>query len=138
MSRALLVIRSDTDRQRAAKWARKAPDGTRIEFKASKRSIPQNARMWAMLSDVARQKEHCGHRYTADQWKCLFMHACGSQVTFLPSLDGSTFVPLGYRSSDLSKEEASELIEFILHWGAENGVRFSDPTTPPDDILLAG
>jgi hypothetical protein len=126
MSRALLVIRSDFDRQRAVKWVEKAPAGTRLELKAMRRTLPQNDRMWAMLSDIAAQKQHCGRKYTPDQWKVLFLHACGREVQFLPALDGSTFVPYGQSSRDLSKAEMSELIEFIQCWGAQNGVQFHD------------
>ena len=126
MTRALLILSTERERRKAVDWVSKAPDGTRLEFKAPRRSLPQNDRMWAMLSDVAQQKEHCGRRYTPDQWKVLFMHACGREVQFVPSLDGSTFIPWGQSSSDLSKAEMSELIEFIFSWGAENGVRFHD------------
>ena len=128
MGRALIVVRSDLDRRKAAGWCQKAPAFTRIEFKASKRTLPQNDRMWAMLTDVANQKEHCGRKYTPDQWKILMMHACGREVQFIPALDGKTFLPWGQSSSDLSKGEMSELIEFLFHWGAENGVVWSDPT----------
>lgn len=125
MSRALVVITSNADRQRVSAWAHKAPIGTRVEFKTSKRSLDQNSKLWAMLTEVAAQAEHSGKRYTTDQWKVLFMAACGNEVQFLPSLDGTTFIPWGSRSSDLSKEEMTQLIEFILAWGAEHGVRFS-------------
>lgn len=126
MSRALVILDSPMARQRAASWAHKAPSGTRVEFKASKRSLPQNDMMWSLLTDVARQKEHAGRRYTPDQWKVLFMHACGREVQFVPSLDGATFLPWGQSSSDLSKQEMTDLIEFILAWGAQNGVVFAD------------
>lgn len=127
MSRALVVINSPLDRQRVASWASKAPWGTRVEFKASKRTLDQNSRMWAMLTDVATQADHMGRKFTPDQWKVLFMHACGREVQFLPGLDGSTFIPWGQSSSDLSKQEMSDLIEFIFAWGAEHGVKFQEP-----------
>lgn len=127
MSRALITINSAADRERAARWAMQMPLGGRVEFKDAKRSLPQNARMWAMLTDVATQKEHAGRKYTPDQWKVLFMHACGREVQFVPSLDNSTFIPWGQSSSDLSKQEMTDLIEFIFAWGAENGVVFHEP-----------
>jgi hypothetical protein len=126
MSRALVVITGDSERQRASNWLARAPVGTRVEFKATKRSIPQNDRMWAMLTDVAAQKEHAGRKYTPDQWKILFMHACGREVQFIPALDNSTFIPWGQSSSDLSRPEMTDLIEFIFSWGAEHGVVFHD------------
>lgn len=127
MSRAILVLSSKEIRERGINWIRRAPANTRVEFKAEKRSLDQNSRFWAMLTDVATQKEHAGRRYTPDQWKILFMHACGREVQFIPSLDNSTFIPWGQSSSDLSKQEMTDLIEFIGMWGAENGVTFHEP-----------
>jgi hypothetical protein len=132
MSRALVVINTAADRDRIASWAQKAPWGTTVEFKAVKRTLDQNSRMWACLTDVATQATHMGKRYTPDQWKVLFMAACGNKVQFLPSLDGSTFIPWGQRSSDLSKAEMTELIEFILAWGAEHQVTFHEPDAPAE------
>lgn len=130
MTRATIILTSPSERLRAAHWADKLPPGTRIDFKAPKRSLPQNDRLWAMLTDVATQKQHAGRKYTPDQWKILFMHGCGREVQFIPSLDNSTFIPWGQSSSDLSKEEMSELIEFMFSWGAENGIVWSDPSLP--------
>lgn len=127
MGRALLILQTDSDRHKVANWAHTAPAGTRVTFQRAKRSLPQNDRMWAMLTDVAEQTTHIGKRYTPDQWKVLFMHACGREVQFLPALDGSTFIPWGQSSSDLSKDEMSELIDFIAAWGAQHGVVFHDP-----------
>ena len=77
MSRALLRIDGPVTRARAADLLARVPDGTRVEFKGGRRTLPQNDRMWAMLTDVARQKEHAGRRFTPDQWKVLFLHAIG-------------------------------------------------------------
>ena len=125
MSRAVLVLGSAAIRAKAMAWIDKAPAGTRLEFKGPRRSLDQNAKLWAMLTDVAGQCEHCGHRYTPGQWKVLFMHACRHrEVQFVPSLDGSTFIPWGQSSSDLSKAEMSELLDFIQSWGVEHDVVF--------------
>ncbi len=126
MSRALVTLRGAGDRERVARWAAQAPAGTRVEFKETKRSLPQNDRMWAMLTDIATQKEHCGRKYTPEIWKCLLMHAWGREVKFIPALDGEGVVPMVYRSSDLGKAEMTELIEFMFSWGAQNGVVFHD------------
>lgn len=128
MSRAFLILSGEFMRERAIKWIRSAPSGTRLEFKGAKRTLPQNDRMWAMLTDVASQKDHCGRRYPPDIWKRLFMHAMGREVQFIPALDGGgELLPIGFSSSDLSKGEMSELIDFIAAWGAQNGVTFHDP-----------
>lgn len=125
MSRHLLTIHRNSDRDRAMHYVTTAPVGTRVEFKAAKRTLPQNDRMWAMLTDIAAQKRHCGRKYTPDQWKVIFLNALGREADFIPSLDEKTFVPI-YSSSDLSKSEMSDMIELMLSWGAENGVTFHD------------
>lgn len=132
MGRALLIINTEADRQKASHWIGKAPWGARITFQAAKRTVDQNSLMWAALTDVAQQVEHLGQRYTPEAWKILFMHACGREVRFLPGLDGKTFVPWGQSSSDLSKQEMTDLIEFIFSWGAEHGVSFNNEN--PSDV----
>jgi hypothetical protein len=126
MTRLLIVLNSEPDRAKAARYLNVAPAGTRIEFKAAKRSLPQNDRMWAMLTDIAEQKLHGARKYTPDQWKVIFLAAIGREVQFIPSLDSKAFIPWGQSSSDLSKQEMSDLIEFMMAWGTENGVTFHD------------
>jgi hypothetical protein len=130
MSRALLILASRAIRERAIDWVNRAPPGTRVEFKAPQRSLEQNSRLWAMLTDVATQKIHAGSKFSANQWKVLFMHACGRETQFLPAIEGGSFVPYGQSSSDLSVVEMTDLIEFMFAWGAENGIVWSDPTQP--------
>lgn len=127
MSRAFITLYDRAARERACRAIMACPAKSRVEIKAEKRTLPQNDRMWAMLTDVAQQKDHCGRRYTPDQWKVLFMHACGREVQFIPALDPANgFIPWGQRSSDLSKDGMTALIEFMFAWGAENGVVFHD------------
>ena len=61
-------------------------------------------------------------KYDADQWKCIFMKAMGKDVQFLPTLDGTQFFPTGFRSSDLSVQEMSDLQTFMESWAAEQGI----------------
>jgi hypothetical protein len=127
MSRAVLLLVNDLVRDRAIKWIRRAPAGTRLTFQEAKRTLPQNSLLWAALTDVASQTTHCGRRYSPDEWKILFMHALGREIEFIPSLDEKTFLPIGLSSSDLSKSEMTDLIESIFAWGAEHGIKFGGP-----------
>lgn len=128
MSRALIVLRGMGDRDRAKRWVELAAAGTRIEFKASRRTLPQNDRMWAMLTDVACQLEWHGVKLKPDDWKLVFMDALKREVRTVPNIDGNGFVNLGRSSSDLSKGEMSDLMEIIAAFGAEHGVKFHDET----------
>lgn len=121
-----MVIAGPATRARLCQWIAKAPSGTRVELKAPRRSIPQNDRMWASLTDVARQVPWHGVRLTADDWKLIFLDALKREIRMAPNLDGTGFVNLGRSSSDLSKAEMSELLELIYAFGARHGVTFHD------------
>lgn len=116
----------DTQRANAHRLIDRAPAGAVVNIREATRSGEQNARMWAMLSDIARAKPQ-GRVLTTEAWKCLFMNAAGFRCTFEPSLDGQGVVPLGFKSSRLNKAEFSDLIEVMFAFGAEHGVQWSEP-----------
>lgn len=124
MSRAVIVLAFADDKIKAKRWIDQAPVNTRVEFRGPKRSLPQNDRLWSMLTEVAEQKPYHGLRLSADDYKILFLDALKREVRMIPNLDGNGLVSLGRSSSDLSKEEMSDLIELISAWGATNGIVF--------------
>jgi hypothetical protein len=101
-----------------------APPGSVVKIEPPKRTEDQNAKLWAMLSDVSRAKPE-GRDYPPEIWKSLFMAAAGFTPRFEPSLDGKGVVPIGYKSSRLSKAEFSDLIETIQEYGACHNVQWS-------------
>jgi len=125
--RAEIVLATPADRNRARIWIANAPERTRVEFKAPKRTPAQNDRLWAMLTDVARQLTWHGARLRTEDWKLIFMDGLKREFRAVPNLDNTGFVRLGRSSSDLTKEEFSDLIELIYAFGAEHGVLWSDP-----------
>lgn len=127
MSRAVLILHRQSDRDRAASWVRQAPWGTRITFQEAKRTTDQNARMWAMLTEVARQVKWHGQRLSADDWKLVFLSALKQELRIVPNLDGTGFVQLGRSSSDLSVAEMGDLMDLIAAFGAREGVTFAEP-----------
>ena len=124
MTRALLTLRTIIDRDRACKWARQAPVGTRLEFKAPRRTLAQNDKLWGMLTDISRQIVWHGQKLTPEDWKDVFMAAL-RKAKMVPGIDGG-FVPIGIRTSDLSKEEMSELFALMDAFAAQHGVEFSE------------
>ena len=121
-----MTIYSTAHRERAAKVLAAAPFGSRVEIKAAKRSLPQNDRMWAMLTEVAQQLPWHSVTLRPDDWKLLFMDALKRERRLVPNLDGTGFVDLSQSSSDLTKSEMSDLIELIHEFGARHGVKFAD------------
>ncbi len=127
MSRALVILNGLGDRQKASHWVAKAPPGTRVEFKRPNRTLDQNAKMWAMLTEVAEQVPWHGLKLTPDDWKIIFLDALKREVRMVPNLDNNGFVSLGRSSSDLSRDEMSDLLELIGMFGAKHDVVFSEP-----------
>lgn len=119
-----VVLYGASNRATAKALIDRAPINAVVTIREGKRSLDQNAKLWALLSDVARAKPD-GRHHTAEVWKCLFMSACGHAVQFEMGLDGKPF-PVGFSSSKLTVREMSELIEFIQAWGAENGVQWQE------------
>ena len=127
MSRALIILNRASDRERVQAWAAKAPWGTRVTFQEAKRTSDQNARMWAMLTEVARQVEWDGLKLSADDWKLIFMAALKQELRMVRNLDRTGFVQLGRSSSDLSVAEMGDLMDLIAAFGAREGVTFAEP-----------
>ncbi len=125
MSRYAYTLRSSADRARAMQVITAAPYGTRVEMKAPKRSIPQNDRMWAMLTEVAQQLPWHGMKLKPDDWKLIFLDGLKRERRMVPNMDGNGFVDLGRSSSDLTKDEFGDLMELIAAFGTQHGVVFS-------------
>jgi len=126
MSRYVFTLRSTADRARAMKVVAAAPAGTRVEVKASKRTLPQNNLMWSMLTDIAQQVPWHGVRLRPDDYKYLFLDALKRERRMMPNLEGDGFVDLGRSSSDLSKEEMSDMVALIQMFAAKHGVKLHD------------
>lgn len=126
MSRYLVTIHSTADRERIARILAAAPFGSRVEVKAAKRTLPQNDRMWAMLTDIAQQLPWHGQTLRPDDWKLIFLDALKRELRLVPNIDGTGFVNINQSSSDLSKSEMSDLIELMHEFGAKHRVTFHD------------
>ncbi|WP_312126061.1 recombination protein NinB [Brevundimonas sp.] len=94
-----------------------------LEIREPKRSDEQNAALWSLLGQITKQcPEHHGRQMTPELWKSVFMDALGHEVDYCQSLDGKRIFPLGHRSSQLSKQQFSDLLELILAWSAAHGL----------------
>lgn len=120
-----VILRGDTQRAFAHALIEKAPVNAVIKISPAKRTISQNDKMWAMLSDVSRAKPE-GRAHTSEVWKCIFMNALKHELAFVEGLNGE-FFPIGFKSSDLTKEQMSDLIEYMYWYGAEHNIKWSEP-----------
>jgi hypothetical protein len=125
MSKRVFFLVHDVARRNAYQAVQDAPEGYCVEVKERTRTLEQNAKLWAMLGDVARQIEWHGQKLTAENWKDMFSASLKRQAA-VPGIDGG-FVVLGTRTSRMTKSEMAELIELMYAFGSEHGVQWSDP-----------
>lgn len=117
---ALLVLAGPIIRVRAQHWIEIAPAYTRVTFEGPKRSLDQNSAMWLWLTAISEQLDWHGQKYTADDWKDYMMHAL-RKARWMPDEDGG-MLPIGLRSSKLSKAQMSDLLELIMAFAARHSV----------------
>lgn len=102
-----------------------------VEVRPETRSLAQNAKLHATLTDIASQVEWAGKKRDVDTWKRLLTAAwCrtrGEAVEFLPALDGHGVDIVFRRTSELTKSEMADLVEFINAWAADQGVQLRAP-----------
>ena len=125
MSRAVVQIKSELDRRKVATWAGNVPLDTTVEFRAPRRSGDQNNLMWSLLSQISKHVDWYGTKLSSEDWKDV-LTASLRHARVVPGIDPGTFVPLGMRTSQMTKEEISNLIELAYAFGAERGVKFRE------------
>ena len=97
-----------------------------ITLSREKRTPAQNRRLWAVLRDCSSQVDWHGQKLTDEDWKNVFSAAIDKQQA-VPGVNGG-FVALGVSTRNKDKEWFSNLFELINAFGAENGVKWSDPS----------
>lgn len=94
------------------------------------RSTDQNARLHAMIGEIAKQKQWAGQWLGPEDWKRLliaaFCRANGNPPAILPAIDGSGIEMIYRRSHRMSKQEMSELIEYVTSWALDNGIQLQE------------
>lgn len=107
-----------------------APDGYVVTIRPPTRSLEQNAFLHAALTDIAAQFLWHGKRLSVDVWKRLctasWLRERNAAPELIPALDGNGFDVIYERTSQLTVEQMSELLEWCLAFGAQNGVKFKD------------
>lgn len=75
--------------------------------------------------DVSQQVEWYGRKLTDEDWKHIFSAAVQKQDA-VPGIDGG-FVVLGVSTRKQSQKWFSDLFEVMHAFGAEHGVRWTEP-----------
>ncbi len=114
-----------SNRDYAHRLIDKAPAGSVLNVSKPRRTNDQNARLWTILSIISAAKPE-GRELTPDIWKCLFMHSLDHEQRFEMALDGKGFVPLGFRTSRMTKDQMSDLFLVIEEYAARNQINLGE------------
>ena len=124
MSGPTVILSGMVRREQACRLVNAAPAGSVVKIEKPTRSLPQNARLHAMITDVAQQVEWAGSKRSVEAWKDIFTAALRSAnhgLDVVPGLNGG-FVLLGMHTSGMSVAEAGDLMTLIEAFAAEHGV----------------
>lgn len=137
-ARRTFVLVHDQARNNAARAIVEAPAGWMVVVSEPVKKRIQEEKYHAMIGDIARQVEHIGRKWDADDMKRLLidefadeMRAAGTPLhhdgRIVPSFDGRRIVQLGVQSRDFYVKEAAAFIEFLYAFGAARDVVWSEP-----------
>lgn len=111
-------------RNRASQACQEAPDGYVVRIRKPTRTLEQNAALWPLLEEISAQVNWHGSKLSEEEWKDVFSATLKGQKT-VPNLDGTGFVILGQSTSEMDKQEFSELLELATAFAAERGVKMN-------------
>jgi hypothetical protein len=96
----------------------------------SRRTLEQNAKLWAMLGDISRQVQWPvnGVMQTLDpeDWKALMTAAARQEVRMAAGINGGV-VMLGVSTKRMTVRELGDVIECMYAFGVDKGVIWSEP-----------
>lgn len=119
----------DTARENAARMCHQAPGDWMAVFKPTTRTLMQNAKLHAMLTDISGQAIYMGKKRSVEFWKGLFVSgyqiATGKSPEIVPGLEGE-FINIRLSTASMGIRMVAELIEYISAWAAMNEIRFKD------------
>ena len=116
----------ETQRAHAKRLIDEAPIGWVVKLGAETRRDAQNRKLWPMLADIQRQVPGMA-TFSTEDIKTRFLNALGTEMRFLPALEGEGMFPVGLKSSTLTVAQFAGLIELLYQFGSKHGVRWSDP-----------
>lgn len=109
------------------------PDGEKsffVEVKEATRTSKQNALLHVLLTDISKQCDINGQKFSVEIWKRLcvasWLREHNEKPLLIPSLDGTGVDIIYEKTSKLSVSKVRDLIEWCYAFGSESGVKWSE------------
>jgi hypothetical protein len=130
MTKQTFVLVNEHVRANAMRAVRDASERQVVTIRDATRSVDQNAKLHAMLSDLAASPlTWAGKRRTMDEWKAIIISghsvATGHGGEVIPGIEGE-FVAIRESSASMSVARASSLIEYLMAFCTTNGVELRE------------
>ena len=132
-SKRQFFLRSNQVRLNCIEFIRELPTDDKkplvVKIQPMTRSLEQNSKLHALLSDISKQCEFNGKKRDIDTWKMIMVSAhkiaTGGQAEMVIGLEGEV-INLRESTAQMGVQRLASLIEYITAWGIENGVKFND------------
>lgn len=125
-----LTLTGETAKQAACRYILAAKLGDVVTIGDETRSQAQNRMLHPLLTDIANQREWMGKKRTMLQWKVIMVSghaiATGAPAEMVIGIEGEV-VNLRESTAAMGKKRFSSLMEYVLAWGAQNGVKWTEP-----------
>ena len=120
------ILANDQVRHRAVQYVQQALQGHVVTIKPPTRSLEQNAKLHAELTEIAATVPWAGKLRSVETWKRLlvasWLRARGESIEVLPALDGHGVDLVYAPTSDLSVAMLGELLDYIGAWRNERNL----------------
>ena len=124
-----LTITGEVARKAICRHVMTADEGYIVTIAEPSRNLEQNAKLHAVLSDIAKQVDYHGKRRSVEFWKGVFVSgwqiATGEKPEIVPGLEGE-FINIRESTTTLSIRRMASLIEYISAWCAMSEVKLND------------
>jgi hypothetical protein len=122
----VVFLANQRQREFAKRLIDQAEEGEVMRLGKPARTEDQNDKLHPMIRDIQRQVPGM-ETFSEKDIRLRFLNALGTELRFLPVLEGEGAFPVGLSSAELTKDQFSALIELIYAYGAKHGVRWTDP-----------
>lgn len=125
------VLIDDLRKNRCIDFIKSTKYGSCVTIReGSKRDLNDNARLHAILNDIANQVKWHGMDLSIEVWKRLctaaFLREAGQHAQLIPALDGHGIEIIYEKTSEMSKKMIQDLTTWCEAFGSEKGVIWSD------------
>ncbi|MCW1959832.1 MAG: recombination protein NinB [Mycobacterium sp.] len=124
--RSFVLVHQEA-RRRALQAVADAPDGYGVTLAPPTRSVDQNAAQWPILEAFSRQLKWPVNgqmvQLTAEEWKDVLSAAFQNEAARIAMGLNGGMVILGMRTSQMSKRQFSDWLEFLHATAVARGVQ---------------